>query len=401
MNAVDDTVTAPEVSSYLASKGWHRDGELRGASIWRLDSKVRLLVPDLHQYDDAEELVLDAIRKIARYEHRPEADVRRDIAEPTIDAQYFRTHPDAPSGLIPLPLGVRVVQNVLYLIKAAASAVEQGPGLRYEWKQDRSSRVDTLLRNVLLGTGPPGSYVLTARVPAEPISAQQPVSVRQPSLFEPEELSGPGEADKARPRVAEVSGRTVMAQMHTALQSARGAAVQVIEEQSRFDAFYAAVEHGVSANLCRALSEFGGDGKRQPFEIGFSWARGVRRQPPGGPAEVPFTSAMPRVLAKAADELTAMAHAGEAQISGAVIELHHEAYEQPRILVRGELRMPGRQSRGWRSLWVVVTPADYDAAFEAQRRQREIEVSGRLTTSRRRLELVAATFRALPQSAGG
>ena len=74
MTSFETAIRAPDVSSYLASKGWQRDGDWRGASVWRLGSEARLLVPDLHEYEDADQLIHAAVAKIAKYESRPERD---------------------------------------------------------------------------------------------------------------------------------------------------------------------------------------------------------------------------------------------------------------------------------------------------------------------------------------
>ena len=126
---------------------------LARCSVWRLGSEARLLIPDLHEYEDADELIQTAVAKIAKYEARPEHDVLLDIAEPMVDAQFYRIHPDAPSGSVPLPTGVKAAESVLNLMKTAATAVEQGLHLLYEGR--RSQQVDGFLHRVLLGSATP------------------------------------------------------------------------------------------------------------------------------------------------------------------------------------------------------------------------------------------------------
>lgn len=370
MSTFETAVRAPDVSSYLASKGWHRDGDWRGASVWRLGSEARLLIPDVREYEDADELIQAAIAKIAKYEARPEHDVLLDIAEPMVDAQFYRIHPDAPSGSVPLPTGVKAAESVLNLMKTAATAVEQGLHLLYEGR--RSQQVDRFLHRVLLGSATPGSYVLTARVPVEQFGPQQL-----------DFLEG----------THEFSGRAVVSQLHSALDAARAAAERVLSGQYRMDTFYDSMQQGVSANLCRALGELGGEKKDRRFEIGFTWARGLQWE--GSPGEVKFTDAMPRVLAQAGEELTALARAGTAQITGLVTDLHDQQREPSRVKVLGELRMQGAATLSRRSVWVVLSPAEYDEAFRAQRREQPVQASGQLSTSGRRLELIAANFRVL------
>jgi hypothetical protein len=359
------TVTAPDVASYLASKGWQRDGDWRGASIWRLDGQARLLVPDLHAYDDAEQLVAEAIAKIAKYEQRPETDVRQDIAEPMTDAQFFRLHPDAPAGLIPLPEGAKAANSILELLKHAALATEQGANQMHVQGR-RTSQVNAFLHDVRLGAAMPGSYILTVRSPAEP--------------------GGPAQLDFGDD-LPRFSGRRVLANLYTALIAAQAAAQQAARTGADSAPFYEAVENGVSANLCWALGELGGEGRDHPFEIGFSWARGVPGQEPT--PDVEFTGAMPPVLMRAGNELAELARKGPARITGRITAVNDEQAargEPPRVKIQGELRKLGPQAQAralpHRPIWVVLEGPDFRAALE-------------VTPNLRRLELKASSFRVL------
>jgi len=382
-------VRPSDVSSYLASKGWERDGDWNGASVWRLDGKARLLVPDVHAYDDADQLIGEAVAKIARYEQRPEDEVARDIAEPMTDAQFFRLHPDTPSGFIPLPAGVKAAQAILDLLKTAATAAEQGPRLLFEGQ--RTPLVNDFLHGILLGSAAPGSYILTARVPTSPLRPTQ-----QLNLFDEEE-------DLAT--APDLTGRTVIAGLHESVRACRLAAEQALQDRGELGSFYGSDDDPsqpvLSANLCRALSELGGEGRNQPFEVGFSWARGVpvstRDAAEPVEPEVAFTSAMPTILHRAANELETLALSGRAMITGEIIALYRrQPGEQSRVRVRGEFRV-GDQARGkQRPVWVVLTPAQYDQAWEAHQTGLQVEAEGNLATTDRRLQLRARTFRVLP-----
>ena len=59
-----------ELNGYLASRGWRREGSRRGAGVWELESSGRLLVPDLIEFPDDDELVAEAVRKLAGIEQR-------------------------------------------------------------------------------------------------------------------------------------------------------------------------------------------------------------------------------------------------------------------------------------------------------------------------------------------
>jgi len=366
MNSQEIAQQAANVSSYLASKGWERDSERRGATIWHLGQQAWVLVPDIRQYDDADLLLHEAVARIAECEARPERDVWRDIAEPMVDAQFFRLHPDAPSGSIPLWEGLRAAQGVFDIMKAAAAVTEQGP-LLIEGAQ--TPRVKSFVRRVLLSSAAPGSYILTARMPAEEIGAQELATANGSQQF---------------------SGRVIAVHLQAAVDAAQTAAQQVLENPNEMDAFYWATESGVSANLCKALSDLGGEYRNKPFEIGFSWARG---KPGQQPAEVKFTSAMSSVLFRASNELISLARSGMATITGRITDLHAEDYLPSRIKIWGDLQAPESASLlPQRSLWVVLNDADYRRAIEAHRDVLTVEATGQLTTSNRRLELRARTF---------
>lgn len=371
MNGFSGTVRGADVSSYLESKGWQRQDGWRGTSVWQIDEDVRLLVPDRHEYADADQLIRSAVAAIAKFEVRPERDVWRDIAEPMVDAQYFRLHPDSPAGSIPLPAGVKATAGILALLKAAAAVTENGAPLLVEGR--RSHRVDVFLHQVLLGSAAPGSYILTARVPAAPVGAQQLDIFDNAAVF---------------------SGRAVTAQLRTALNAARSAAQRVSRNGSELDTFYAAAEQGVSANLCRALADLGGERRDRPFEIGFSWARGVAGEDPV--PEIAFTGAMPAILSRASEELEALARQGTASIAGIITDLHDESGDPARIKIRGDLRTPGQGRFPRRAIWIALSRDDYDKAIEAHQRGRYVQATGELTTTGR-LELTAHSFEVLPR----
>jgi hypothetical protein len=378
LNGTPSALHSADVISYLASKGWERDGDWRGATVWRLGSMARLLVPERQEYDDDADLIRDAIAKIAKYEQRPESDVRQDIAEPMTDAQYFRLHPQAPSGSIPLPEGAKAVNAILELFKHVATATEQGiPQMHFEGR--RTSQVNDFLHAVRLGAAIPGSYILTSRSPAEPM--------------------GQAQLDLGS-SVPRFSGRRTLANLHSSMAAARKAAQFAIRQRGELGPFYEEVENGVSANLCWALGDLGGEGRTHPFEIGFSWARGMPGQPPV--PEMRFTGSMPAILARAGNELAEVARSGPARITGIITDLHDVPGEPSRVKIQGELRKLGTPSTQGkttvlqhRPIWVVLHGADYRSAIEAHGETWQVEAEGEVTPNLRRLELRATSFRVL------
>jgi hypothetical protein len=370
-------VDPSELSGYLASRGWHREGSWRGAGVWELDPAGRLLVPDRREYPDDGELLQEAVRKLAGYEERPERELLLDITEPMVDSQYFRTYPETPPGTAPLLSGVRAVQAVHNLMRTAALTAEEGP--RMFFKRRRSAAVESFMHRIVLGSAQTGSYVLTTRVPVA--TSDHP----QLALWE--------SATPPAPR-PEVAGRTALARLFQAVTAAHAAAVLVIDQrvtrgQERLDVFDESVEEGVSGNLCKALADLGGHSRDKPFEIGFSWARGLPSREPEGP--VAFTGAMAGVLARAGDELERLADSGSARITGIVETLDMRAGSEPRIKVVGDFRI-GKREAYHRGLWVIVSRSQYDQAYEAQQAGWLVDAEGRMVTANRRREMRPGRF---------
>lgn len=341
--------------------------------MWDLESHGRLLVPDSYEYQDDSELISEAIRKLATYEQREVQEVILDISDPLVDTQYFRTHPDAPPGIISLPSGLRVVSGVHALLRTAARTTESGPQLLYEGR--RSRPVDTFLHRVMLGSARPGSYILTARVPVPPPP--------EPQL----DLWGREEADRHGDALG---GREVMLTLNDTVRAAHAAATRVTSGQARPDAFDDYVTQGVSANLCKALADLGGYSRDRPVEIGFSWARGRPSPQPDSP--IAFTAAMVTVLARAGEDLERLAKSGQAQITGQVETLNLTPGEQPRIKIVGELRTEAQQPITRRALWVIVSRVQYDQAIAAQREGWRVQAEGEVITLHGRPEMRPASF---------
>lgn len=379
------TVDPADLNGYLASRGWHQEGTSRGAFIWGLGPDCRLLVPERREYDDDAELLAEAVHLLARFEERPEPDLLLDISQPMVDTQLYRMHPDAPSGTISLPAGLIAVQAIHDLIRAAAITAEQGPQLLIEGR--RSTPVDRFLRQVSLGSARPGSYVLTSRIPAGhgvPTREGQ-----QLDLMPAESDSAPAEELKAVSSVG-LAGRRVVSTLHRAIRTARAAAADALRDGGQLGSFYDGVELGLSANLCHALADLGSFGRHhsghyRSFEVGFGWARAM---PVDEPSEaVAFSENMVGILSLAGDELTDIARSGPARLTGQVEILKRGPGEQPRIKIVGELRKEDGTVLGRRSMWVTVSPAQYETAWEAQQSGQDMVVDGRLGTRRGRLQI--------------
>lgn len=355
-------MTAPlpvaEMASYLAATGWRRREETwRGASIWDSENGHQALVPARDGLADAADRTWELLNTLSTVEGRPTDDIAADIASPDIDTPYVRTFPaDLPSGEIRLTEAIQTLDGVRGVLAAAGRA--ELDGVRATYSGNNPAELTRLLREIRLGPSRPGSYVFTLRADV----------AAPPALFDPEPL-----ARRTLKRL--FRGVTVAYE-----------ATSVARDGNDYSAFDGVVDDGLSVNMCRGLADLGGLGRRQPFEIGFRWARA---SPSGLPTRsIRFDHGDGVVLHDAARQLEQLAAGGQAQITGLIESLHDEprGNDRRRIQVRGQLSTDAGLDPA-RPVWVRLDAAGYDRALDAHRQGRPVRAHGRLQLVQRRVEL--------------
>ncbi|MER7929720.1 hypothetical protein ABTY96_42435 [Streptomyces sp. NPDC096057] len=346
-----------DIASYLAETGWERDPQgWRGASVWQHPGDYEVLVPARDGMGDNDRRVREILCCLCALEDRPASDIALEIARPQLDKQSFRTFPTGHDpGYTSLLLGTQTVLGVRNVLTAAARTVVQGPHFAFAGRQP--SVVGDLLRAAELGPSRAGSYVVEIRVAAD-------ATARTPS----------GE---------QVTGRAVLVQMLEAVSAAQAAVAA--DAPAAFDE---TVTAGVSADLCKALSELSGFDRSEPFEIGFRWARSQPLDAPSRVVAFPETSGS--LLHAASLRLRGLNATGAATVSGVVEGLHDDSSgnDRWRIKVRGELRTEHAELVR-RAVWVrLPDQASYDRAITAHRERQVITVMGDLSSMTGRVELV-------------
>jgi hypothetical protein len=346
-----------DIASYLAEMGWERDPRgWRGASVWQHPGDYEVLVPARDGMGDGERRVREILRCLSAVEDRPAGDIALEIARPQLDMQFFRTFPTGhDAGYTSLFLGTQTVLGVRNILSAATRTVMQGPHFAFAGRSPGA--VGDLLRAAELGPSQAGSYIVQIRVAAD-------AAARAPG----------GE---------EIVGRTVLVQMLEAVSAAQAAVMA--DEPAAFDE---TVTAGVSADLCKALSDLSGFDRNEPFEITFRWARSRPLDAPSHVVAFPETSGS--LLLAAAERLRSLNASGAATVSGVVDGLYDDAAgnDRWRIKVRGELRTE-HAKRTRRTVWVrLPDQASYDRAITVHRERQMITVTGELSSTTGRVELV-------------
>jgi hypothetical protein len=244
-----------EVVAYLRATGWYKKAESHGQwSLWyRQDAEgntFELGVPLSPTLRDFAARMSDALRVLEVVEERSQLEIARDLLATSADVIRVRfMDGELADGSVPIEDGSQYFQKARDLMLAAACSAARP---RSYFPSRKPAEATDYLRNVRLGQTEQGSFVLTilSRVP--------------PGLT----------ADGARP----VENEEPFARRVTQLLSHSLSAVRTAAEEAastgRVESFVAAVDQGVSANLCDAVAGLGKSptGSRN-IEFSFSWSR--------------------------------------------------------------------------------------------------------------------------------
>jgi hypothetical protein len=352
-------LTIADIVSYLTDTGWERepaDGNV--ASAWRHPDDFEVLVPAHDRMGDGEHRVRDILRCLTAVEQRPTTEIILEISRPHLDRLQFRTFPAGHDpGYTSLIAAAQTVAGIRALVRTAARTVLQGPHLTFAGQRSPAAAGD-VLRATEVGSAQAGSYIVEARLAADTLASSR--------------------------RSQRLSGRTVLTHMLDSVSAARGAVLAGAP-----DAFDETIGAGVSAELCQALSQFSARGRNEPFEITFRWARA---QPLDTSKHVlVFPAASETALQAAAARLRKINASGSATVTGTVSGLEDDVAtgDRWRIKIRGHLHTERTEQPLPTTVWVrLADQTTYDKAFTAHRDGRYITVTGELSSTTGRVELV-------------
>jgi hypothetical protein len=352
-------VRPAEVEAYLRSRHWSFIQEITHGSLWTApaaDEDVQVFVPRKPGFGDYDRRLHEVLRAVSEVEARPELEVIRDLIEAAADVIRFRLPFTFPDASVRFSDALTLFQRARDTMRAAALATHHpspafAPGAN-------PGQVDAFLSELRLGHTEAGSYVV-------PVIA--PLGTIEPP------------PDEVVPRTDEPFGRFVTLRLASAL-SAVEQAVQTARRTNDLLVFAEAVEVGVSANLCTAVSELTRatgaeptDTERLPsIAINLSWSPS-RPVPEETRSEFVIAREDASVLEDAAAFLKRAEARRRVTIVGQVVRLERE-HDEPAgsIGIRGQIDDGGDV----RMLVVRLSPADYERALHAHDHRQAVTCSG-------------------------
>lgn len=342
----------PEVAElYLLARGWEVRRRSSAFSTWnRPDLKdAALFLPLSRKPDDYAERLSQFVQRLAVFERSDWATIATNLRYAASDLIRVRlVSPRVGPGELPITDGTKLFDGTRDLIQAAACAAIQP---RPAFGTKKPGTVVDYLDGVRLGQTEHGSYVVTVISDVEPDE--------QGALLpdDAKHLQIPFE-------------RQVTTQLVVALGAARLAAERVLDGED-VSLFEEAVDQGVSANLCDALSTMGEESHSSTLEVSVDWAASrrptlVQRQVTIEPKVLPVLSAASRTLKK-------LGPFDDVEVVGIVGVLDRGANDE-----FGEIVIEGVAMESKRNVHIELGDDQYHRAVAAHDGKRTVSIRGTL-----------------------
>lgn len=341
-------VSVLSIHAYLRAEGWQKGDDLGNRGVVYIGpSEIEVFAPGSDRLGDYATAVSSVIEMIARVEERDETSVYRDLIFSDRDVIRFRAPDAEDDGSISLLAGVDLVQQSRDALLAAACSA--GGPQRY-YRSGSNTRAAEYLRSVKLGQTEHGSFVVNLFSPVPPQLADASQQVLWPDL----------EDEPFSRQVTRTLVKAIDALVEAVGAVGRGAGIE---------AFEAAVDRGVSSNLCGAIAGLIKDGDGLDFSL--SWARTRPALQPRFKRQ--FSESDSDILSEAAKVLKERQSFRNEVLVGYVTGLKRDV--QP---TDGSIRLKTFVEGQLRSVSVDLPRDDYMKALEANGSKQPLEVEGDL-----------------------
>jgi hypothetical protein len=364
------------VAAYLRARDWKHESEIdERASLWTWKGpdgqEADLVLPLRSDVSDFALRMSEVLRTLSTVERRSQLEILQDLLTSTADLIRIRAvGTTSIDGALPLEQAVRFVEASRNMVLAAACAAIEKRAFYAKRKADAAMEY---IGRVRMGQTERGSYVLTILSPVPPELA--PNSQLLP-LGLPEE---------------EPYERRVMRTLMDALTSLRNASGEFLVTENGAP-FLAAVNDGVSANLCDAVSdvlEVAGEN----LEVGVTWSKSRSTQ---RDRRVTIAANSAPVIALAARMFRAVATVEDFEVQGLVIHLHRGPSARS-----GDVTITANVENRWRNVVVELPDPDYSLAVQAHDQRRAVSCIGDLVREGRGFRLLKPRHFAVIDDAQG
>lgn len=355
-------VSIVQVEAYLGSNAWFMDGGVSSVgTLWhRQDNEsAEIVLPKHPGVRDFHRRFNEALTALSAFEGRSVAAVVADVVRMSSNLITVRViGADTADGTIPINDGVLLFSKAKDLLYAAAlSMYSKRKQFSGQPPKDAKVYVDSLL----LGQTEIGSYVVNVIAPLPP--------------------PRPAQATGAGPEVP-VAEAVTLNLVH-GLEAISKATAEFADNRS-LKVFDAAVESGVSANMCDALVGFSGTERKRDFEIRVSGAAGPMFE--GETKVFNFDADAVAAVQKASDYYKGDYTLDDRNIWGFVKKL-----DRPKGEDVGTITVEAAVDGVERSIKIMLNPDEYHQAVLAHDTKVIVACSGNIHIKNRRATLLNPT----------
>jgi hypothetical protein len=354
-------ITPAAISAFARAEGWIRVEPFgQHSDVYGSKSGAEIILPRTDRLGDYPTVVSDLISIFANATERDELSVYRDLTGADRDVIRVRCFTGVDDGSVELDTGVKIVSQSRDMLLAAACAAKQPQPL---FRAGSNKDASDYMRRVRLGQTEHGSFVVTLLAPVPPALQAQ-------GVLDPQWVS----------MAEEPYDRQVTRKLVQALEASREAAENVAAGAG-MKAFEEAVEYGVSANLCEALSEM--IVQSNGLDVSLTWAR--TRPTPEPLRRIQFSVADAEILKEAARTFRARHPIHNVSLYGTVHKLKRDQDD-----VEGHVTLKAVIEDKLQSVSAILDQANYSEAVKAHDEKSHVLVKGDLERVGQRWQLTNA-----------
>lgn len=345
-------ISSSDVTSWLVVTGWKHERTV-STKFARFTKKVgveeaEVEVPIRAELRDFALRMAEVLDMLAAVEQRSSLAILHDIRQVQVDTLRLR-FAGAPTreGRVTAENGAELFKQTRDLLLAGACSAVEKRAVFAKRKPDQAMR---FLQHAMFAPPESGSFVIVVESPVAPLL--------QPSPLE----------DDVDPPFERRAMRALAVGMHAVQRAAEQASVR-----HEIEPFVAAIEDGVSANLCEAIVGLLRSLEGCALDTRFTWSRN-RPRPESVPEQMVFAPDRAPILEAVAKDFRAREPLLDFELRGPILEL---ASDDPAL--GGVLTIGGAVENRVVKVRAQVDPTAYGRAIQAHRDKLAISLEGELT----------------------
>ncbi|MBS0966988.1 hypothetical protein JK165_12980 [Acetobacter okinawensis] len=344
-------VSPTAMVAYVVAEGWHRTSSYGDHSdVYECNGKPELILPGTDDLADYPTIVSDILRFLSKQEDRDELQIYRDLVSADKDVVRLRSPYADSDGAISIDTGVELVIQGRDLLQSAACAAKEP---RATYRAGKVKDASAYMERVKLGQTEQGSFIISLLAPVPPA-----LDIGTQASFWPLPSEEPFDRKVTRTLVG-------------ALESSRRAAEATVRGRGS-SAFHQAIQDGVSANLCDALSIL--ISRNEGLEVSVTWAR--TRPTPESRRVISFSEAEGEIFHEAARILRAMEPRPDEHLEAFVVGLDRQLGSDD-----GRVTLKAYIDNQLMSVRTTLPPNLYEEAVHAHKACQMVTIHGDLIRS--------------------